>query len=123
LSVSGVANGAQNNTLKNLNIIGADPTTTKVGISFGGAVPGSAGFHNHSNRVDNCSVQAVITGIYSAGTSAADPNTGLVIIRNDLSATAGNRIRQVGIFVSNDNGAQITENSVGGIETTSSDAF
>jgi hypothetical protein len=120
LAASGVGNGAQNNTFKNLNIIGADPTTTKVGISIGGATAGTVGLHNDNNRIENCSVQKAVTGIYSSGNSAGVPDTGLVIIRNDLSATGASRIRRVGIFISNEDGPQITENSVGGIDTTES---
>jgi hypothetical protein len=125
LTASGVANGSQNNTFRNLNIVGADPTTTLVGISLGGATANTFGLHNDSNRVENCSVQKAIFGIYSAGNSAAVPNLGTVILRNDLSATAASRIRRVGIVLFNDNGAQITENSVGGIDSNESggDAF
>ncbi|MBX7212346.1 MAG: hypothetical protein K1X78_28830, partial [Verrucomicrobiaceae bacterium] len=120
LVVSGVVNGAQNNTFKNLNLVGADPTTTAYGISLGGVTAGSAGLDNDNNRVENCSVKKAITGIYSSGASAANPNVGTVITRNDLSATGTNRIRRVGIAFFNDDGALVAENSIGGLDSNES---
>jgi trimeric autotransporter adhesin len=116
---SGTA-GAQNNTLRNLNVLGQDPTTTLLGISFGGTSPGTVGADNDGNRAENCSVKRAIFGIYSAGQSVANPNTGTVITRNDLSATGTDRLRRIGIAVFNDNGVLITENSVGGLDTNES---
>jgi hypothetical protein len=120
LTASGVVNGAQNNTFRNLNIVGADPTTTLVGVSLGGASVGTVGLDNDNNRIENCSVQRAIYGIYSAGINASNPNLGTVMLRNDLSATGADRVRRVGILLFNDDGAQITENSVGGIDSTES---
>ncbi|MBX7211996.1 MAG: hypothetical protein K1X78_27065 [Verrucomicrobiaceae bacterium] len=117
IGVSGATGGAQNNTFKNLNVLGADPTTSLAGIALGGASPVGAGVDNDNNRIENCSIQKVIFGIVSTGASAANPNTGTVIRRNDLSAAGTSRVRRVGISVSNDDGAQITENSVGGLDT------
>ncbi len=116
---SGTA-GAQNDTLKNLIVLGQDPTTTLAGIALGGNTPGTAGTDNDGNRVENCAVKRVIYGIYSAGQNAANPNLGSVITQNDLSATTTDRIRRVGIVVFNEDGIQITENAVGGIETNES---
>ena len=116
LAISGVVNGAQNNTFRNLNIVGQSPTTTGVGISLGGTV-GFNGIDNDNNRVENCSVQKAIVGIYSGGQSTANPNVGTVIIRNDLSGTSGNRIRRVGILLNYEDGAVISENNIGGIDT------
>lgn len=109
------ANGAQNNTVKNVNIAGFSPTATLIGIALGGAAPGAAGLDNDNNRVENCSFQRAFIGIYNVGASAANPNTGTVITQNDLSATGANRLRRAGILVFNENGIQITENSIGGI--------
>ena len=61
--------------------------------------------------------RSVRFGIFSGGQSAANPNTGTVIVRNDLSATAINRVRRVGILLSNDDGALISENRIGGIDS------
>ncbi|MBK7394431.1 MAG: CHRD domain-containing protein [Chloracidobacterium sp.] len=117
--LSGVS-GAQNNTVRNVNILGQDPTTTLIGLAFGGNTVGTVGTDNDNNRVENCSVKRAIFGIYSAGASLANPNTGTVITMNETSAVATDRIRRVGIMVFNDNGIQITQNSINGISTTES---
>lgn len=116
---SGTA-GAQNVTLRNLNLSGQDPTTTLIGVSIGGATPGTTGADNDAARVENCSVQKAIFGIYSAGTSAANPNLANVITKNDLTGTSGNRIRRVGILVFNQDGVEISLNAVGGIDSNES---
>jgi len=114
-------NGAQNNTIKNINVLGQDPTTTLGGISLGGATPGTAATSpNNNNRVENCSLKRAIFGIYSAGVNASFPNTGTVITQNETSGVTADRIRRVGILVFNDNGVQITENSINGISTNES---
>ncbi len=120
IAVMSGTNGAQNVTLKNLNVVGQDPTTTLVGIALGGNTVGTAGTDNDNNRVENCAVKRAIYGIYSAGASAVNPNVGSVIAQNDLSATTTDRIRRVGIVVFNEDGVQITENSVGGLDTNES---
>lgn len=118
ISVQTGTNGAQNNRIQNVNVLGQDPTTTAFGISLGGNTPGTAGLDNDGNRVINCSVKRAITGIYSSGASAANPNTGTIIQENDLSALTTDRIRRVGIVVFNDDGIQIVDNSVGGIDNS-----
>ncbi|HBL25538.1 MAG TPA: hypothetical protein DD490_01750, partial [Acidobacteria bacterium] len=120
IAVQSGAAGAQNNTLKNLNVLGQDPTTTLMGIAFGGATPGTTGTDNDNNRVENCTIKRSSYGIYSLGESAANPNTGTVITMNDLSATGTDRLRRIGIVVFNEDGVQITENSVGGLDTNQS---
>ncbi len=116
---SGTA-GAQNDTLRNLNVLGQDPTTTLAAIALGGATPGTTGTDNDGNRIENCAVRRAIYGIYSAGNSLANQNLGTVFTRNDLSAAGTDRIRRIGIVVFNESGIQITENSVGGIDTSES---
>ncbi len=117
-------NGATNNTIQNVNVLGQDPLTTLIGISIGGATPGTpATGPNNSNRVENCTVKRSIFGIFTSGV-AATPTTGTVITQNDISATTTDRVSRVGIVVFNENGIQITENSVGGLSiTTSNDAI
>lgn len=114
-------NGAQNNVIKNTIVMGQDPTTSLGSITMGGATPGTAASGpNNGNRVENCFLGRTIYGIYSSGLSAASQNTGTVIRRNESSAVTGDRLRRVGILVFNDNGAQITENSLNGISTNES---
>lgn len=113
-------NGAQNNTIQNVNILGQDPTTTLLGISLGGATTGTiATGPNNGNKILNNSIKRAIFGVYSAGQTAT-PNTGTEIRENETSAVTGDRIRRIGIVVINDDGAQITENSLNGISTNES---
>lgn len=111
-------NGAQNNTLRNLNVDGNAPTTTLVAISLGGNTVGTAGADNDNNTVRNCRVRRAVFGIYSAGISLANQNTGTRIEENQLDATTTDRIGRVGIFLFNDDGALVVENSVGGITSS-----
>ncbi len=116
---SGTA-GARNDTIRNVNVLGQDPTTTLIGIALGGATAGTTGTDNDGNKVENCSVKRAIFGIYSAGASLANQNLGTILTRNDLSATVADRIRRAGIVVFNESGIQITQNAVGGIDTSES---
>jgi hypothetical protein len=111
------ANGAQNNVVKNLIVRGGSPTVTLIGIAFGGNTFGTAGTDNDNNRVENNDIGSVIYGIYSVGISAANPNTGVVITRNQMTGTGALRVNRVGIFTGNDNGVQITENQIDGISS------
>ncbi len=117
IAIMSGSNGAQNNTIQNVNVRGQDPTQTLVGIHLGGNTVGSAGTDNDGNRVQNCSIQKAFIGIYNVGASVANPNTGTVLTQNDLTGTGANRLRRVGIMFFNENGIQATENSIGGIST------
>jgi trimeric autotransporter adhesin len=120
LSISSVVNGATNNLIKNVKILGQSSTTTLLGISVGGATPGNIGLDGDNNRIENCSVKRTLFGIYAAGASAANQNIGTVITQNDLSALSTDRVRRVGIVVFNDNGASVSYNSIGGMDTNES---
>lgn len=108
-------NGAQNNTVRNVNVSGQDPTQTLIGIALGGITPGSAGVDNDNNRIENCSIQKAFIGLYNAGASAANQNTGNVVTMNDLSGTLTNRLRRAGMLFFNHDGLQVSLNSIGGI--------
>jgi hypothetical protein len=116
---SGVA-GAQNNTVKNVNFLGGSPTVTLIGLAFQGNTFGSAGADNDNNTVQNNDLRRTIYGVYAVGASAANPNTGIVITRNLMNAGGADRINRVGIFTGNDNGVQITENRIDGIDSAES---
>jgi len=115
IAIGSAVNGAQNNTVRNVNILGQDPTQTLIGIHMGGAAPGSAGLDNDNNRIENCSFKRSFIGIYNVGASVANPNTGNVIEMNDMSATGADRMRRAGIFFFNQDGIQVNRNSIGGI--------
>ncbi len=113
---SGTA-GAQNNTVKNVNVIGADATTTLAGISAGGATVGATGADNDVLRVENCSVRKVVVGIFSSGTSGINPNLANVITKNDLTGAGADRVRRLGIFVSNQDAPIVSFNAVANLDT------
>jgi len=117
ISIGSGAAGAQNDTIRNVNVLGQDPTTTLLGISMGGDTPGTVGTDNDNNKVENCSVKRSIYGIYTAGLSAANPNLNTVLTMNETSAVTADRIRRIGMAAFNENGIQITLNSVNGVST------
>lgn len=119
VSSLGLGAGATNNTIRNVNVSGSDPTTSLLGISVGGQTSGSSGANNNGTRIENVSVRRAIFGIFVSGDSTS-LTTGTVIRGNDLTGTGADRIRRVGILVFNDDGTQIIGNRVGGIDSTES---
>ncbi len=115
------SSGAQNNVLRNLNLSGQDPTTSLAVVSLGGNTPGTAGTDNDNNRIENCAFKRATFGVFSLGQNEGNPDTGTVWTMNDLSAGGADRIRRVGMRVLNDNGAMISLNSVGGIDSNESE--
>jgi Calx-beta domain/Carboxypeptidase regulatory-like domain len=123
IHIGSATESSNGNTIKNVNALGNDPLQTLSGISTGGVAVGAlATFANNNNRIENCSVQKTIFGIASLGVAPATLNTGTVITQNDLTGTGANRIRRVGIFVNNENGTEITQNSIGGIDNSGESA-
>jgi hypothetical protein len=106
-----------NATIKNVNIIGQDPTQTLIGIHIGGNAIGSSPVtaNNNNARVENCAFQKAFIGVFNNGISAANPATGSVVTMNDMASTGANRLRRGGIFFFSQNGIQVTFNSIGGI--------
>jgi Carboxypeptidase regulatory-like domain/Calx-beta domain len=111
--------GANNNIIRNVNVLGNDSTQTLAGISSGGATIGSLPtVANNNNRIENCSVQKTIFGISSLGVSTVISNVGTVITQNDITGTGNNRVGRIGIQIQNENSVQVTENSIGGIDSS-----
>jgi len=110
-STSG-ANGADNITIKNCNIIGSRSSASESnGYSFGivfvdgtAAMATSTPTGNYSSLntiIQNNTITRVWNAIYAAGASATYPNTGLQIVGNIIgSATSANNIGLRGIFLS-----------------------
>jgi Calx-beta domain/Carboxypeptidase regulatory-like domain len=118
IHIGSATESSTGNTVKNVIVLGSSPIQTLLGISVGAAGVGSqAAFNNNNTRIENCSVSGAIFGIFSSGVTLT-PNTGTVITQNDLSTVAPNQIGRGGIIVINEDGVQITQNSIGGISNT-----
>lgn len=96
-------NGAKNNTVKNVNVIGH--LGGNYGIHF-------TGKDNDGNRVENCSIKKVHTGVYSYGESLDNQNEGTVITQNDLSATGTDKITRFGVLMYHDMNPVLSYNKV-----------
>lgn len=111
-------NGANDNVVRAVNIQGnaAATITTLGGITTGGATPGSiATAPNNNNTIDDNSIQSVVLGIGSLGTSAAAKNTGTQIRRNIMTGTGNFRIGRIGIYTVFEDGIRIIANRIDGI--------
>ncbi len=113
--------GATNNTIQNLNLVGNSNTTTLVGVGSGSSTISvtSAGVGNNNNTFFNCNISKTTYGIYSGGASAANKNTGNVISTNLVNAAAPNNVQIGGILVKFENGIQITDNNIANISQSS----
>lgn len=105
-------NGAKNNTIKNVNIIGS---ASCYGIAFSGntSESHSAGTDNNGNKIENCYIKKARIGISSSGKNVDSPNIGTVITQNDLSSNTGfDKIRQTGVYIRNEKNPIISYNKV-----------
>lgn len=118
-------NGATNNVIKNVNLVGSGNTQTLIGVGFGSSTISttSNGTDNDGNQVRNCSVTKTQYGIYSGGASAANKNTGTVVTQNAINTVTPNNVTIGGILVRFEDGVQVTENSVGEINRASGSNF
>ncbi len=122
-----VADGATNNVVKNVNVVGSGNTQTLFGVGSGSSTIGitSTGTGNNNNTFQNCNVSKTQYGIFSQGASLASKNTGTVITGNLMNTVSPNNIGKGGILVGFENGVQIIGNAVSAISTgvSSFDAF
>jgi Calx-beta domain/Carboxypeptidase regulatory-like domain len=130
IHIGSMSESSNGNSVKNVNAVGSlnavgvltDPATLS-GITFGGPTSGSAAlFVNNNSTIENCSVRTALFGIASLGITQATPNIGTIITQNDMTGTGTARIKRLGIFIHSDNGGQITQNSIGGIDNTGESA-
>ena len=107
--------GAYNNTVKNVNLVGNSPGSDAYGVWFR-VFPHSNTFpsavNNQNSRVENCSFKKMMTGIYSVGSTTTNPNTGLVVTQNDISATGTDRVSRNAVLIANETNPQVTFNKV-----------
>ncbi|UPT71325.1 MAG: T9SS type A sorting domain-containing protein [Flavobacterium sp. JAD_PAG50586_2] len=114
--------GAYNNTIKNVNLVGASPSVG-YGAMFrvfphSNSIPSLV--NNQNSRVVNCSVKKASIGIYSSGSTTSNPNTNLVVTGNDISTTGADRVSRSAIIIFNETNPQVTFNKVN-IQNTTSD--
>ncbi|MEP6793992.1 MAG: hypothetical protein ABJB16_06680, partial [Saprospiraceae bacterium] len=119
--------GATNNTIKNLNIVGQSNATTLIGIGMGATGTSSVsvsslGTNNSNNTIQNNNVSKTQYGVYSQGASTGTKNQGNMISGNLLNTVSPNNIKQGGILVGFENSISISGNTVDGI-SSSSDCF
>ncbi len=113
------SNPATNCGISNTNIFGNAPLTTFAGIFAGsGTTAGSAAEAANTNIViANNAIMRCSYGIANAGVAAG--STGSIIAGNVIgSSTAADYVGFIGIFVSNQNGATITSNTISNIVTS-----
>jgi hypothetical protein len=114
-----VSNGATHNTIKNCIISGNTNTTTFGGIvsSSGATIGAVAETANSNNTYLNNNISTSVYGLAVVGPSAGEAAT---IIRNNKigSAVAANKISFIGVFVSNQTGVSVDNNTIAGITST-----
>ena len=121
INIGSGTNGAQNNTVKNVNVVGYSPTAAVVGIGTGGSTVGTAATaFNNNNRIQNNDVKGTTYGVFSLGQSATAKNTGTVITQNTMIGTGANGFGKAGIYVTYDDGGQFTKNVVDGVSSAAS---
>jgi hypothetical protein len=117
-----VADGATNNTIKNVNLVGNSNTTTLFGVGSGSSTISTAslGTGNNNNTFQNCNISKTQYGIYSMGASAASKNSGTVINQNLINTASPNNVSVGGILVGFEDTIQIVGNNISGMSQPSS---
>ncbi len=117
--LANAVNGAQNNTIKNVNIAaGFDQTTGSV-FNFGIISSSSAailtgGADNDNNTYDNNFIRRVSVGLLSIGGFAANPNQNTTISNNLIGPDAfgPDQISTLGILLFNENAPSVVDNEI-----------
>jgi len=110
------ATGAQNNTVRSVNVFGAGSTLgSLLGIGFGGNTFGAAGTDNDNNRVLNNDIRGAFYGLFSGGVSAANPNTGNIFVDNVMPGLGTAGIGRIGIYAFFEDGMTITGNNIASV--------
>lgn len=108
--------GATSNTIKNCILTGnASTTTFGCVISSGSVLGGVAEGANNSNTYQNNSMSLAQYGIAVVGPSVMETGT---VISGDSVGTAISAIGVRGMFISNQSGAQVTNNAVQNVVTS-----
>jgi hypothetical protein len=117
--IASSVNGAQNNTIKNVNIAaGADQSISSVFnfgiISSSSAAITTGGADNDNNTFDNNFIRRVSVGILAIGGFAANPNQSTTISNNVIGPDAfgPDQISTLGMLVFNENAPSIVDNEI-----------
>ncbi len=115
------ADGATNNAVMNCNLIGNSNTTTLFGIGSGSSTISatSLGTGNNNNSFINNNISKTQYGIYSQGASAANKNTGTIIIQNLINTVSPNNVAKGGIWTGFENNITISGNRIENLLSTS----
>jgi uncharacterized repeat protein (TIGR01451 family) len=114
------SDGATDNTIQNVTVIGTSITATPgtlFGIGSGSSTVSitSFGTGNDDNTYRNNDIRKTVIGIYSGGQNAGNPNTGTVIAENVMNAPSPDNITTGGILVRFEDGIEITQNDIGNV--------
>jgi trimeric autotransporter adhesin len=120
------ADGANNNTIKNCNIVGNASTTTILGIGSGGGAIGSLSTlaNNNNNSYINNNISKLQIGMYFGGISSALKDQGTTINQNLINTVAPNNVSRGGIAAFAQNNLNVNGNNISEMSITASvDAF
>ncbi len=123
---SNVLDGASNNTIMNVNIVGSGNSQTLVGIGSGSSTIAttSLGTRNNNNSMINNDIRSSQYGIYSQGLNVGSKNTGNIISQNLINAASPNNVRNGGVLIGFEDNITIAGNTISEIANVSStDAF
>lgn len=113
------ADGATNNTIKNLNVVGSNATLFGIGMGSSTINTSSLGAGNNFNTIQNNNVSKASFGIFSQGAGAGSKNTGNVITQNLVNTVSPNNTRTGGILIGFENNVQVTQNTVSEVASSS----
>lgn len=111
-------NGATQNVVRNLVLVGSSSGGTGFGLGSGSSAIGltSGASGNHQNTFQNNLIRRVRYGIFSSGAGTGARNVGTVIRDNDLTASPPEQIGTGGIYAGAEDGILIARNRVANID-------
>ncbi|MES2702353.1 MAG: Ig-like domain-containing protein [Bacteroidota bacterium] len=119
-AMGGSGNGADNNTIKNVTLVGGTNTTTHYGvISSSASSMTTQGDDNKNLTIQNCNIKKDYYGVYIMGTTAF-PHTGTLITQDSVgSNTTSEIVMSYGIYLVNQTNPVISQNTVFNMRSTS----
>ncbi len=112
-------NGANNNIIRNLILVGQAKNTTRACIGMVQFLPGSG---NNNNQFVNNELRQAQNGIAISGNNASNKNTGNIIRLNKIDAVGTQQVGVTGIFASFEDNLVIDANTIANVLPTSTTA-